>query len=240
MGLLVRGFEHRPALGIPYNPPYYAELIAEAGFTPCGDTLSGRVDRSFTLPDKIRRAAQLVQRRFELRVQRFTSRAELRVLVPRLQGLYNAALDGTSGNTPLTSDEARSLAQQIMWFADPRLIKVIFKGDEMAGFLFAYPDVSAAIQRTGGRMWPLGWVDLLAEKRRTKWLNVNGMGVLPRFRGLGATALLFCELYDSVLTGGFAYADMVQIGAENARMLNEIRGLEIDFYKTHRTFRRDL
>lgn len=131
------------------------------------------------------------------------------------------------------------MAQQIIWFADPRLIKLIFKGDELAGFLFAYPDISAAIQRSGGRLWPLGWADLLTEFRRTKCLNVNGMGVLPRFRGLGATALLFCELYDSVLAGGFEYADVVQIGAENARMLNEIRGLEIDFNKTHRMFRRE-
>ena len=27
MGLLVKGFEHRPALGIPYNLPYYPDLI---------------------------------------------------------------------------------------------------------------------------------------------------------------------------------------------------------------------
>ncbi len=132
------------------------------------------------------------------------------------------------------------MAQQILWFADPRLIKLIFKGDELAGFLFAYPDISAAIQRTKGYLWPLGWADLLAELRRTKCLNVNGMGILPRFRGLGATVLLFCELYDSVRAGGFDYADVVQIGAENVRMLNEIRELEIDFYKTHRIFRREL
>jgi hypothetical protein len=240
MGLLVRGFEHRPALGIPYNPPYYEELIAAAGFIPDGDTLSGRVDRSFVLPDKIRRAARLVQERIGLRVHPFTSRAELRAFVPRLEGLYNAALEGTSGNTPLTPDEARSMAQQIIWFADPGLIKLILKGDELAGFLFAYPDISAAIQRTGGRLWPLGWADLLTELRRTRRLNVNGMGVLPRFRGLGATALLFCELYNSVRAGGFDDAEVVQIGAENARMLNEIRGLQIDFYKTHRMFRREL
>lgn len=240
MGLLVRGFEHRPALGIPYNPPYYMEFIEEAGFIPNGDTLSGRVNRTFELSDKIRRAAQLVKKRTGLRVEHFTSRASLRAFVPRLEGLYNAALEGTTGNTPLTSDEARSMAQQIIWFADPRLIKMIFKDDELAGFLFAYPDVSAAIQRTGGRLWPLGWVDLYTELRRTKWLNVNGMGVLPRFRGLGATALLFCELYDSIIAGNFDYAEVVQIGAENVRMLNEIRGLEIDFHKTHRMFKRDL
>jgi len=71
----------------------------------------------------------------------------------------------------------------------------------------------------------------------SEWASSRG---LPRFRGLGATALLFCELHDSVLAGGFDYADVVQIGAENTHMLNEIRGLEIDFNKTHRMFRRGL
>ena len=31
-GVLVEGFEHRPAMGIPYNYPYYDELLKDAGF----------------------------------------------------------------------------------------------------------------------------------------------------------------------------------------------------------------
>jgi len=33
MGLLVKGFEHRPALGIPYNPSYYRRSL-KAGVYP--------------------------------------------------------------------------------------------------------------------------------------------------------------------------------------------------------------
>ena len=238
MGLLVRGFEHRPALGIPYNLPYYSGLIESAGFLPHGDTVSGHMDRSFQLPAKIRLAAQAVQERKGLRVQRFRSRADLRAFVPRLQGLYNAALEGTEGNCPLTDAEARMMADQILWFANPRLIKLILKGDELAGFLFAYPDISAAVQRTRGRLWPFGWLDLLIEFRRTKWININGAGILPRFRGLGATALLFSELSDSVLEGGFEHADVVQIGVDNERMQNELSSLHVDFYKMHRLYRK--
>ncbi len=32
LGLLVKGFEHRPAFGLPYNPAYYADLIEAQGF----------------------------------------------------------------------------------------------------------------------------------------------------------------------------------------------------------------
>ena len=183
MGLLVKGFEHRPALGIPYNLPTYPGLIEAAGFQPDGDTVSGRVTRGFQLPEKIHFAARAVQERMGLRVMRFRTRADLRGFVPRLKELYNGALEGTTGNTPLTDDEARSMAAQILWFADPRLIKLILKGDEMAGFLFAYPDISAAIQRTGGRLWPFGWADTApgaAPDQMGEHQRGGGAAALPR------------------------------------------------------------
>lgn len=34
-GLLTDGFNVRPALGLPYNPPYYPEIIESAGYAPC-------------------------------------------------------------------------------------------------------------------------------------------------------------------------------------------------------------
>ena len=57
------------------------------------------------------------------------------------------------------------MANQLLWFADPRLIKIILKGEEPIGFLLAYPDISAAVQRCKGRLWPFGWLDVLLELR---------------------------------------------------------------------------
>jgi hypothetical protein len=41
LGMLIHGFEHRPAFGIPYNPAYYPELVESSGFTPHADIVSG-------------------------------------------------------------------------------------------------------------------------------------------------------------------------------------------------------
>ena len=240
IGLLVKGFEHRPALGVPYNPPYYPALIEAAGFERETDVVSGYLSPHTGFPEKMRQVADLVQKRRGLRVARFKTRRDLRALVPKLQALYNNSLEGTSGNAPLTDDEARSMADQILWFADPRLIKIVMKGDDPVGFLFAYPDISAAIQRNRGRIFPLGWLDMLMELRRTKWINVNGAGMIEGYRGLGGTALLFSEMYRSVVEGKFEHADLVQIGVDNDKMQRELRDLGIDFYKTHRLYRRAL
>lgn len=181
-----------------------------------------------------------MQRRRGLRIARYRRRADLRALVPRLGRLYNETLGGTSGNVPLTQDEVRSMAGQMLAFADPRLVKVVMHGDEPVGFVFAYPDISAALQRCRGRLLPFGWLDLLLELRRTRWLNINGAGIVERHRGLGGTALLFSELHKTVVESRFEHAEVVQIGLENANMQRELRDLGIDFHKAHRMYARGL
>ncbi len=240
LGMLVKGFEHRPAFGLPYNMPYYPELVEAIGFQSKGELVSGYLNSKMQFPAKIHQVAELLQERRGLRVARFKTRRDLRAFVPKLKALYNGALASTDGNAPLSDEEVKALADQMIWFANPRLLKIVYKGDQPVGFLLAYPDISAAVQHTRGRIFPLGWIDLLLELRRTKWININGAGMLEGYRGLGGTALLFSEMHKSVTEEGYQHADLVQIGTENERMLRELRGLGIDFYKTHRMYSRTM
>lgn len=89
-------------------------------------------------------------------------------------------------------------------------------------------------------MFPFGWIPMLRERSRTKWVNINGAGIIEQYRGLGGTAILFSEMQKSIVEGGFEHADLVQIGVENDNMQRELRGLGIDFYKTHSMYQRDL
>jgi hypothetical protein len=264
----VKGFEHRPAFGLPYNPSYYPGLIESAGFQPERDALSGYLGPDIRFPPRVHQLAERIARRRGLRIARYRTRKDLRAFVPGMKALYNSALRGTAGNAPLTDDEARMLANQLLWFSDPRLLKVIMKvadprqgadgprevpdraqgaaapsraREEPVGFLMAYPDISAALQKTRGRLFPFGWITLLREFRRTEWLNINGAGLLPEYRGSGGTAVLYSELFKAVVeTGQFKHADIVQIGTENKNMLRELEHFGVDFYKLHRTYVRTL
>jgi hypothetical protein len=240
LGTLIKGFEHRPAFGIPYNPPYYPELITSAGFSPENDIVSGYLDKNFKMPEKIIYIDEMVKKRRGLYIKSFKNRKELQAFLPRLKELYNEALNETIGNTPLSDEEVKLLANQMLWFADPSLIKVVMKENLPVGFLFAYPDISAALQRTKGHLLPFGWVNLLLELHNTKWININGAGIIHGYRGLGGTALLFTEMYNSFKEGKYCYADLVQIGVENDQMQRELCDMGIDFYKTHRVYTRSL
>lgn len=241
MGLLVKGFEHRPAFGLPYNLPYYPQLLETCGFTTESDMVSGYLDtRSIKFPEKIQKVAERVQERRGIKVVQFQNRREFTRIIPAFQDLYNASLDGTSGTMPLSNADIKTLADQLLWFANPKLIKILMKDDQLIGFLLAYPDISGALQRNNGRLFPFGWLDILVEMKRTKWVNINGAAIVERYRGLGGTAILFNEMYKSITSGGFEHADIVQIGSDNENMLLELRNLGIDFYKTHRLYRKVL
>lgn len=240
-GLLVKGFERRPAFGLPYNPSYYPELVEAAGFQTERDAVSGYLGADIQFPERIHKLAERIAERRGLRVARYRTRKDLRAFVPKLKELYNNALRGTAGNAPLTDAEVKMMANQLLWFADPRLLKIVYREDEPVGFLMAYPDISAALQKTRGRLLPFGWISLLREFKRTDWLNINGAGLLPEYRGSGGTAILYSELFKSVVeTGQFKHAEVIQIGVENENMLRDLENFGVDFYKVHRTYARNL
>ena len=55
VGVLVEGFEHHPAVGIPYNHAYYGELIERAGYTRQRDFMSAYLPGNVELPPRVRR-----------------------------------------------------------------------------------------------------------------------------------------------------------------------------------------
>ncbi|MFP3895484.1 MAG: hypothetical protein ACLFV5_01415 [Anaerolineales bacterium] len=240
LGLLIKGFSHRPALGIPYALPYYQNLVEDVDFRKVDDILSGYLPCDVRFPEKIHRLSERVQERRGLRVISFRSRRHLLALAPKFRRLFNDSLGSNDDSIPLTEKEITMLARRLLAFVDPRLIKAVAKGEELVGFLLAYPDVSAALQRCQGRLLPLGWWHLWREKRRTKWININGMGIAEKYRGGGGTAILFSELARSVTMGDFEHAELVQIRGDNDKMLRELQKLGVDFYKVHRLYERAL
>ncbi len=238
-GLLVEGFEHRQMMTMMnYNYPYYPHLVETAGFEKFVDFVSCYINiEDFKLPQRVHRIAQRVLERGSLEIKRFRSTRELRSWTERTRRAYNQAFVDNWEFYPITEREADFFMDNAIGLSDPRLIKIIAHGDEMVGFLFGFPDVSAALQRANGRLTPWALIDLLLEMRRTKWLALNGAGLVPEFQGVGGNALLYAEMENTIRERGFEHADLTQVAETAVQMRRDLENVGGKMYKNHRVYR---
>jgi hypothetical protein len=216
-------------------------LVENIGFSKEVDFVSCYLDpNTFHFPERVHRIAHRVQQRGTLSVLRFKNKRELKSWVNRIGKAYNQAFIKNWEYYPLSEREIDFVVSNILVIADPRLIKVITHDDDVVGFLFAFPDVSAALQRARGRLLPFGLPDLLMEMRRTKWVALNGMGILEEFQGHGGNALLYSEMERTFQEFDFEHADLTQIAETAVQMRKDLENLGGISYKNHRVYGCDL
>lgn len=243
-GLLTEGFEFRPAMTMMnYNPPHYPEFVERVGFEKEVDFVSCYIGvDSFRLPERIHRIAVRAAERSGLEVRTFSSKRELAKWADRIGETYNRTFVDNWEYYPLTEREIDFLTENLMTIADPGLIKIITHGEDVVGFLFAFADVSAAIQRSGGRLFPFGLIDIMIESKRTDWIALNGAGILPEYQGLGGNALLYSEIEKTVRQDayGFKHADLTQVAESAVQMRRDLVNLGGVPYKNHRVYIRSV
>lgn len=237
-GLQVEGYEHRQMMTMMnYNYPYYIRLVEAMGFQKEVDFISCYLSKqTYQLPERVHSIAERVQRRGLLKVHRFRNKRELVAWAPRIGQAYNQAFVNNWEYYPLTEREVKFVLDNLMIVADPRLIKIITHDDEVVGFVFAFHDISAALQRARGHLFPFGLFDLLLEMRRTKWVALNGAGILPEFQGRGGNALMYSEMEKTMREFRFEHADLTQVAETAVQMRQDLVNLGGKPYKNHRVY----
>jgi len=242
-GILQHGFDKLPAMGVPYNYDYYCRLSENAGLEKEIDFNSYYVSiADFELPERMERLANKIQERRGIHIRNFESMAEIRKAVPAVVETYNRTFVENWEYVPVTPKEARAVAGQMLQITRPELLKVIVnREDEIVGFLLAFINVGHALQRCRGRLFPFGWVQVLREMRRTDMLDVNGMGILEEYRGLGGNIVMYNELHKSLNAfPQFLHADMTQMADLVINMLSDANTLGGNRYKVHRVYGKTL
>jgi len=239
-GVLVEGFQHRQMMTMTnYNHPYYSRFLEELGFEKEVDFVSSLLCRhSFRISERLRRVAARVEERGFLRIKRFATRRELVAWAPRIGEAYNRAFVRNWEYHQLSAREIDFVLKNLLLVADPRLIRLILHGEQVAGFIFAFPDLSAALQAARGRLTPLALLRLLRERRRTRWICLNGAGILPEYHGHGGNALLYAEIVRTLLDAGFEHGDLPQVAETAVQMRRDLDELGAKPYKLHRVYRR--
>lgn len=241
-GIQIEGFEHRQMMTMMnYNYPYYVRLFETAGFEKEVDFVSCYINpKTFELPEKAREIARRVIERGKFKVLNFDSKRELLKYAGKIGEAYNKAFINNWEYYPLTDREIKFVVDNILMVAVPQLIKLITYNDDVVGFLLGFPDVSAALKRQGGKITPWGIVDIMLELKRSKWVSLNGAGVLPEYQGRGGNVLLYNEMEKTLKDFGFEHAELTQVAETASQMRKDLITAGGRAYKNHRVFRRQV
>lgn len=234
-GLLVEGFDGPPMLMMPYNPPWYADLLEANGFRPAKDLLAYLLTDNEP-PDYLVRGASLVERRTgatvrPLRKDRFQEELET------VRRIYNAAWERNWGFVPMTDAELEHMAAELEPILDPNLcLFAELPSGETIGFVLALPDFNQVLRRLDGRLFPFGWAKALWLSRRITSLRVITLGVVEGHRRRGIDALLIRELIRHGAARGITRGELSWVLEDNRPMRAALERLGGRVYRRYRLY----
>jgi hypothetical protein len=234
-GLLVEGFDGPPVVMMPYNPPWYADLVEAAGFRPAMDLFAWKMSAETADLARWARVAARVAERDGLSVRSLDLRRfdrELRII----QDLYADAWSTNWGFVPMTDPEFDFMGRQLKPVVIPEYCVFLMKDGKEAGFALALPDLNRIIKDLDGRLLPFGWLKLLLRRRRIDFARILTLGVRRDFHGRGYDGILYHELTAALGRGGVFDGEMSWVLATNEAMNNAMRRAGGRVYRTYRLY----
>ncbi|MEK6607223.1 MAG: GNAT family N-acetyltransferase [Myxococcota bacterium] len=218
VGVLMEGFDRPPRLRTAYNPPYYAPLLEAAGLRVARE-YGGYDWSSWDLPLPPAPLAQRALRAGEhgIRIEPFDPQ-HLDEAVRAFVAVYDDALRGSWGFTPLPFEEAAEIFESVANFGEPRLVWQASVDGDPAGFILALPDLNEALVRTrrGFGLFSLGKALYLKGGVRT--LRVLSMAVRARYRRHNLAGHLVYRAWQAAMDAGIVMAEFSPVDLADEAM----------------------
>jgi ribosomal protein S18 acetylase RimI-like enzyme len=242
-GLLVEGFDSPPALMMTYNPRYYVDLLAGAGFRKSKDLLAYHLSIQDTPMDRLAKLAERAKRKWPEVSFRPIRRKTLESDLAKIKEVYNSAWQENWGFVPMSDQEIDFLAERlkpllmvdISWLAETASAPV--------GFLLAIPDYNVAFKPLRGRLltpkllvalpYLLGW-------KVPRMCRVITLGVKEEYRGKGLESMMLFEGLKEGFKAGLETAEASWVLEDNVMMTRLMEVYAGRVYKRYRIYEREV
>jgi len=243
-GVLVDGFDTPNTIMMPHNPPSYPKLIEACGFRTAKNLIAyqaGDAKADTPVPERVARAASLVERRFGIRI-RPLEMGRFREEVERIKDLYNRCWERNWGAIPMTDHEIDHLATQFKPVVVPELVPFAEHEGKPIGFGLVLPDFNQVLRSNrNGSMFPAALKLLWSLKtKRIGRCRILLLGVLPEYRAKAVDAALYAWIWEHGLARNIGWGEGGWVLEDNQAMNAGLLKLGMTPYKTYRLYDRDL
>ena len=157
--------------------------------------------------------------------------------------LFNQAYAPIFGFSELSAEQIDNVLKHYLPLLDIRLAPIVLnEKNEVVGAAITMGSLSEALRKSGGRLWPTGWLHLL---KALKWKHEDHaemllVAVRPDYQGLGVNALFFDDLIPIYNKLGYKWAETGPQLDSNVRELTQWKPLHPEYVKRRRCYRRTI
>jgi len=236
-GLLVDGYDSKPKFMMTYNKQYYEKLILENGFQQSQDmyAFTGHIGMLESLDPKLQFVVDEAKRRFKV-TTRPIDKKNFIADVENFLRIYNAALPGQWGFTPMTEAEMKDTAKGLKMLLVPELTTMAEIDGEAVACVFGLLDYNPIIKKINGKLFPFGFLSLLRSKRNIRDIRLVSTNVIPKYQRWGLGLVLLERLVPNVKAWGIETAEFSWVLESNKLSRGSLERGGAKLEKTYRVY----
>ena len=242
-GMLTSGYDEMGTMATIYNHPYYVYHMERMGYTHDAGWVEYRIAVPDAIPEKYARIAEIVRKRENLKVKKYTSRKKIKEEYGvALFELVNEAYDKLYGYSPLTQRQIDYYIKMYLDILNLKYVTVVTDAaDRIVAVGISIQSFSKALQKSRGSLFPFGWYHML----KTLWggsdvVDLLLISVKPEYQNKGVNALLFADLIPCYISTGVKFAETNPELEENSKVQNQWNYFETRQHRRRATFRKSL
>lgn len=238
-GCLIEGFDQLATMATIYNYPYYQKHIERLGYEKESDWVEFLIAIPDAIPEKHLRITEIVKKKFGLKVVKYTSRKRLKEDYGRkLFELINESYKDLYQFSKLSERQIDKYIDEYLNLLDLDLVTLITTEEgELVGVGISMQSMSRALQKSGGKFFPFGWIHLLKGlKGKNDRVDLLLVAVRPDYQAKGVNALLFVDLIPQYQKKGFKWAESNPELETNAKVQNQWDAFNPHQHKRRRSF----
>ena len=242
-GMLVEGFEEMGTMATIYNYDYYPRHVERLGYVKDTDWIEFRITVPDKLPEKMMRVSEIVLKKFDLRILKYTSAKKIKKDYGRaLFHLINEAYADLYGYCALSEKQIDYYIDMYLNILRLEYVSVVVdRNGELVGVGISLPSLSQALRKSRGRLWPLGWARILrAMHGKNEVVDLLLIAVKPEYQSKGVNALFFYDLCNIYIKNGVKFAESNIELESNASVQSQWEYFEKRQHRRRRAFRKKL
>lgn len=194
-GLLLEGYEYLAPMASLYNYPYYVKHMDAYGLTKEADWIEIQVYPPAKCPERLERIAEIVKQRSHVHVDKVHNTRELvRKYGIQYMDVIDEAYQKLYNFQPMTDKQKNYYKNMYFPLLNFDFVTIIVnEKDEVVGVGVGMPDISAALRKCGGKLFPFGWYYILKALKAKQMDDFNMLliAVRPDYQDKGINSLFF-------------------------------------------------